>query len=108
VSDETPIPWADNDRAQRVLRRLQQGPTSTVELQLELPMVHVARQIWELRHWYRWRIKTGRLPNRVAVYTLVGAETPAPVAVGPKAPVFGDPELIHDMRREKQLRRRRR
>jgi hypothetical protein len=107
MSDETPIPWTDNDRAQRVLRRLQQGPASTVELQRELPMVHVARQVWELRHWYGWRIKTGRLPNGVALYSLIGAETARPVAAAPKAPAFGDPELIHDIRREQQRRRRR-
>jgi hypothetical protein len=36
------------------------------------PIVHAARQVWELRHWYGWRIKTGRLPNGIAVYTLLG------------------------------------
>jgi hypothetical protein len=67
---EKPIPLAENWRAQRVLRRLEQGPANTVELQKELPMVHVARQIWELRHWYGFDIKTGRLPNAVAIYIL--------------------------------------
>ncbi len=71
MSAEKPVPWADNELAQMVLRRLQRGPASTIELQSELPAVHVARQVWELRHWYGWRIKTGRLPNRVAVYTLL-------------------------------------
>ncbi len=71
MSAEKPVPWAENELAQRVLARLQRGPASTIELQRELPAVHVARQIWELRHWYGWRIRTGRLPNRVAVYTLL-------------------------------------
>ncbi len=78
MSDEKPVPWAENHLAQLVLRRLQRGPASTIELQRELPAVHVARQVWELRHWYGWRIRTGRLQNRVAVYTLQGTERICP------------------------------
>ncbi len=72
MSAEKAVPWRDNELAQRVLERLQRGPASTIDLQRELPAVHVARQVWELRHWYGWRIRTGRLQNRVAVYTLQG------------------------------------
>lgn len=66
-----------------LLARLREGPASTVTLQRHLPLVHVARQVWELRHWYGFRIRTGRLPNRVAVYELedVKPVTPAPPVV---------------------------
>lgn len=75
---EIAIPLADNVRCRMLLAELEQGPCSTLDLQRRLPLVHVARQIWELRHWYGFRIDTGRLENRVAVYTLV---VPAPTNV---------------------------
>lgn len=74
--DEKPIPLDENWRCQLLLRRLEQGPASTLELQDNLPLVHVARQIWELRHWYGFRVRTGRLPNNVAIYTLVATPPP--------------------------------
>lgn len=68
---EHKIPLAENERCQMLLRRLRSGPASTIDLQDELPLVHVARQVWELRHWYGLKIKTGRLANNVALYTLL-------------------------------------
>jgi hypothetical protein len=109
MSDEKPVPWDDNTNAQIVLSRLKNGPASTIELQSP-PIVHVARQIWELRHWYDWRIKTGRLPNGVALYTLVGrAETVGSVVARPRPavsprPTFGDASLIRELRRTKRQR----
>lgn len=94
---EQVIPFEANDRAQRVLNRLQRGSASTVDLQRELPMVHVARQIWELRHWYDFEIRTTRLPNRVAVYHLVGVKARQPEPV--QTLVFGDVETIRSLRR---------
>lgn len=35
-----------------------------------MPLVHVAKQIFDLRE-HGFRIRTGRLPNRVAVYELM-------------------------------------
>jgi hypothetical protein len=64
------IPLESNERALMLLARLRRGPASTLDLQSELPLVHVARQVWELRHWYGFAIKTSRAPNRIAVYTL--------------------------------------
>lgn len=69
---ETPRPWKENLQAQRTLGLLTVGPQSTIDLQNGTRLVHVARQIWELRHWYGWIIRTRRLPNRVAVYEIVG------------------------------------
>lgn len=66
------IPLAKNERARMLLARLRQGPASTLDLQSELPLVHVARQVWELRHWYGFQIKTGRTASRVAIYELAG------------------------------------
>jgi hypothetical protein len=80
VSDERPIPFEDNWRCQLLLQALESGPKSTLDLQKHWPLVHVARQVWELRHWYGYRIKTGRLKNRVAVYELVAR--PVPVTRG--------------------------
>lgn len=105
---EKPVLWADNEQARIVLSRLKQGPQSTIELQTA-PIVHVARQIWELRHWYGWKIVTGRLPNRVAVYRLLGQEAAMPLElVGGKVPApippsrspltFGDPDSIRQAR----------
>lgn len=99
MSDETPIPWAENDRARLVYARLREGPRTTVELQ-KAPIIHVARQIWELRHWYGYRISTGRRGS-VALYTLL-PEVPVGVAIPPaapsRAPVFGDPTWIRQAR----------
>lgn len=64
------IPLEKNERARMLLARLRRGPASTLDLQGELPLVHVARQVWELRHWYGFQIKTGRTPSRVAIYSL--------------------------------------
>lgn len=69
--NEQPIPLDANQRARMLLGRLRQGPASTLDLQKALPLVHVARQVWELRHWYGFGIKTSRLPNNVAVYEIV-------------------------------------
>lgn len=66
------VPLSHNERCQMLLALLRTGPQSTLTLQRRLPLVHVARQVWELRHWYGYRIKTGRLENRVALYTLLG------------------------------------
>jgi hypothetical protein len=74
-------PLADNPRCRMLLRLLHEGPQSTIDLQARLPLLHVARQVWELRHWYGFRIKTGRLPNYVAVYTLL--DSPAATPAGP-------------------------
>ena len=104
MSDETPIPWADNVPAQQVFHRLRVlGPQSTVDLQAHLPLVHVARQVWELRHWYGIRILTRRLPNRVALYQLDSGVPEAaavipPVAAASRSPEFGDVNLIRSMR----------
>lgn len=100
------MPWADNQAARLVLNRLRaRGSATTVELQSELPLVHVARQVWELRHWYGHAIRTRRLPNGVALYIL---DTDAPVGAGTsggtaapapsRAPEFGDVNLIRAMR----------
>lgn len=53
-----------------VLNRLLLGSASTLDLQALLPLAHVARQIWELRHWYGIRIRTQRLKNNIALYSL--------------------------------------
>ena len=101
------------DRAtSAVLARLRRGPASTVELQAELYATHVAKQIFDLRDEYECVITTKRLPNGVALYTLIsepdvpvgaGAIRVAPVLTVPapsRAPVpqFGDPELLRAMR----------
>lgn len=70
MSDETPLPWDENDRAQRAFAMLEDGNRSTLELQ-DAGLIHPARQIWELRHWYGCEIVTHRLPNGVGVYELV-------------------------------------
>ena len=70
MSDEKPIAFKDNWRARMLLDALREGPKSTLDLQKHWPLVHVARQVWELRHWYGYRIKTGRLKNNVALYSL--------------------------------------
>lgn len=75
---EKPIPLQENVRCRMLLARLHEGPASTVELQEAMPLVHVARQVWELRHWYGFKIKTGRLENRVAVYTLLPSPDATP------------------------------
>jgi hypothetical protein len=106
VNDE-PLPWAQNPKAQAVLARL---PATTTELQRDTRLLHVARQVWELRHWYGYDIRTRRLPGGVAYYSLsplrsgqqlpVG-KTPAgavPVAASTRG-VFGDVQLIRQMRR---------
>lgn len=82
---ERPIPLAENQRARMLLAELRRGPRSTLQLQAGLPLVHVARQVWELRHWYGMKIKTGRQPNGVAVYSLV-EEPPS----GPLCPKCGN------------------
>lgn len=116
---ETPVPWADNQAARLVLNRLRaRRSATTVELQSELPLVHVARQVWELRHWYGHAIRTRRLPNGVALYILdsdapVGAASSGPgpqpgakgtVAAPSRAPEFGDINLIRAMRRKGRRR----
>jgi hypothetical protein len=91
-NDETPLPWSENYQARLVLKRLREGPASTADLQ-KPPIIHVARQIWELRHWYGFQIKTGRLPNNLAVYYLEGVvEKPPPQPTQPKL-VFGQHRL---------------
>lgn len=70
MSDEKPIPWSQNDRAQRVYDELKAGARSTLDLHQKF-LIHPARQIWELRHWYGFTIRTHRLENRVALYELV-------------------------------------
>lgn len=82
MKPEKALPLADNQRCKMLLAALRTGPKSTLDLQKTLPLVHVARQVWELRHWYGFQIKTGRLPNNVAVYTLL----PSPAA-HPDGPV---------------------
>lgn len=69
MSDSKPLPWSQNYRARRVLAELAKGPRSTLDLHKRF-LIHPARQIWELRHWYGYSIRTTRLPNRVALYTL--------------------------------------
>ena len=91
-----------------VLERLKRGPANTVELQAMGMIVHAPRQIYQLRQ-DGWVITTTRLPNRVALYKLVGRIPDAPVDAGnpvrvtssrpetapassrvPRVPVFGD------------------
>lgn len=79
------------EQAQLVLDRLQRGPATTVELQRSLPLVHVAKQIYDLRE-AGWDIETTRLPNRVARYRLLGRAKELR-----QAAVFGDPVLIREM-----------
>lgn len=109
MTAETPVPWADNQAARLVLNRLRaRGSATTVELQSELPLVHVARQVWELRHWYGHAIRTRRLPNGVALYILdsdvpvgagqVGGRDSSPTPAPSRAPEFGDVNLIRAMR----------
>lgn len=66
-----PLPCEDalSDNARTTLTRLRRGPASTVELQRDYPLVHVAKQIYELRQAGHY-ITTRRLPNRVAMYSL--------------------------------------
>lgn len=71
TSKEKPQPWSDNWQAQRVLAMLQEGPKTTIDLQDGTYIVHVARQIWELRHWYGHVIRSRKMGNNVARYTLV-------------------------------------
>ena len=111
------------DRAtSAVLARLRRGPASTVELQAELYATHVAKQIFDLRDEYECVITTKRLPNGVALYTLI-SEPDVPVGAGQhgvvnhvecfgsrpgsnpapsRAPVpqFGDVALLREMRRK--------
>lgn len=82
-----------SENAEMVLDRLRRGPTSTLEFQHSLPLVHVAKQIWELRQAGH-AIETRRLPNRVAVYELKGVLPPAPRQTA----VFGDPVAIRAIR----------
>ena len=89
------IPLEQNPRAQSVLDRLRVGPASTTELQNELSLVHVARQIWELRKWYGWGITTRRLSNRVAVYVL-GEKVEVKPPVSPLCPKCASP--LRDIR----------
>lgn len=78
---EHAVPLAANVRCKMLLTVLLDGPKSTVDLQRLLPLVHVARQVWELRHWYGYRVATGRLPNGVARYTLL--PSPGATPFGP-------------------------
>jgi hypothetical protein len=110
-----------------VLARLRRGPASTIELQAELYATHVPKQVWDLRA-AGYLITTTRLPNGVAQYRLLGepttiramtSEPDAPVGAGvadgrwanddlvpssgpvpapSRAPVFGDPVLLREMR----------
>lgn len=107
MSDDRPIPLEQNDRARMLLERLREGPASTVELQRGMPLVHVARQVWELRHWYGFRIRTTHLPSRVAVYAL---DEPDPIPP-PPAPVQQAAGILVDGRGRpvfgQEVRRRR-
>jgi len=83
-----------------VLARLQRGPATTIELQAEILTTHVAKPIFDLRQAGH-NITTKRLPNGVALYTLIGrvivVEEPS---TPPSAkPQFGDLNLIREMRR---------
>jgi hypothetical protein len=94
-------PLEQNERARMLLDRLRRGPATTISLQSALPLVHVARQVWELRHWYGFVIRTTRLPNRVARYELIGMapgnpETPAPADPVVPCPRCGD--RLRDLR----------
>jgi hypothetical protein len=106
------------DRAtSAVLARLRRGPASTVELQREIATTHVAKPIYDARS-AGYLITTRRLPNGVAEYRLL-KEPDAPVGAGvadgrwanddlvpssgpvpapSRAPVFGDPVLLREMR----------
>jgi len=78
-----------------VLARLQRGPATTIELQAEILTTHVAKPIFDLRQAGH-NITTKRLPNGVALYTLVSEPQP----VGKRAVVaFGDVAAIKAMRR---------
>jgi hypothetical protein len=99
-----------------VLQRLRRGPASTVELQAELYATHVPKQIFDLRR-EGFFIKTTRLPNGVALYTLLGLVLDVPVeaeiprsgsvvalrsgssgSASTGVPVFGDVAAIREMR----------
>jgi Helix-turn-helix domain len=86
-----------------VLERLRQGPATTLELQDEIATTHVAKPIFDLRAAGH-RITTRRLSNGVALYELLSGAPEAvaaipPIAAAPRAPEFGDPELIREMRK---------
>jgi len=94
-----------------VLARLQRGPATTIELQAEILTTHVAKPIFDLRQAGH-KITTKRLPNGVALYTLLSepplgtwadderqfAEDVATRALRER-PQFGDVQLIREMRR---------
>ena len=73
-----------------VLQRLRRGPASTVELQAELYATHVPKQIFDLRR-EGFFIKTTRLPNGVALYTLLGLVLDVPVGAAQGKPALDTP-----------------
>lgn len=94
-----------SERNQVVLDRLRKGPATTLDLQALGTIVHAPKQIHDLR-LDGWVIARTSLPNRVALYRLIGhvsdapVETPAipPVGVStrtPRPPVeFGNPASV--------------
>ena len=60
-----------NTAAEAVLAALQDGPKSTIELQALCPTTHAAKPVFDLRQ-DGWIVTRKSLPNRVALYTLVG------------------------------------
>lgn len=98
-----------------ILENLRDGPKTTVFLQRFCGTTHAAKPVYDLRQ-LGYVISRKSLPNRVALYTLI-SEPGAPVGAGErattqvgdlsrpgspassKAPVFGDVQLIREMRR---------
>jgi len=77
-----------SDAMAAVLAALQDGPKSTIELQALCPTTHAAKPVFDLRQ-DGWVITRRSLPNRVAVYELLGRMPDVPeagAAIPPAAP----------------------
>ena len=79
-----------NAAAEAVLAALQDGPKSTIELQALCPTTHAAKPVFDLRQ-DGWIVTRKSLPNRVALYTLVGRMPDVPVAAVQGKPALDTP-----------------
>ena len=79
-----------NTAAEAVLAALRTGPKSTIELQALGMIVHAPKQVYDLRQ-DGWVINRKSLPNRVALYTLVGRMPDVPVAAVQGKPALDTP-----------------
>lgn len=93
-----------NDAMACILTALKSGPKTTLELQALCPTTHAAKPVYDARQ-AGYVITRKSLPNRVALYTLVGRLPDAPVeaaasrtpAASSRAPVpveFGNPASV--------------